>query len=78
MKQGDLTAGVAKLDKAWKKLLLHWEATRGQWSDEVSRQFEERYMQTIEPAIKAALARMQSLNNVLTSAQIECDDQPPV
>jgi len=73
MKPGDVTSGSAKLDKAFKKLLARWEATKLQWHDSVSDEFEERYLATLEPQIVATLQRMRSLAGVLTTAQHECD-----
>jgi hypothetical protein len=76
MKPGDVMTGSAKLDKAWKKLAVRWEATKLQWHDSVSSEFEERYVRSLESQIIATLQRMRSLSGVLTAAQHECDDRP--
>lgn len=73
MKPGDLTTGAAKLNKAWKKLRMRWEATKPAWHDSVSREFEEKYLAPLEPQIDATLQRMRALAASLAAAQHDCD-----
>ena len=44
MRPGDLTTGAARLHLAWKTLMAHWDQTRPEWNDSVSREFEEQYL----------------------------------
>jgi hypothetical protein len=76
MNRFDLATGAAKLDKAWKKLSVHWVATQAEWRDPVSRNFEERHLHALQTQIKLVLERMRTLSGVLAMAQHECDDQP--
>ncbi len=73
MKPGDLTTGTTKLHKAWKKLLLRWDATKTDWRDAVSRDFEQKYLEPLGPQIDATLQRMRALNASLTAAQHDCE-----
>ena len=73
MRQGDLTAGAAKLQKSWKNLLAHWEATKLHWHDPVSREFEARYLDPVAPQIASTLDRMQALAGVLAAANHDCE-----
>jgi hypothetical protein len=73
MRPGDLTSGAAKLHKAWKKLVLDWEATKQVWRDSVSRQFEEKYLAPLEPQIDATLQRMRALAASSAAAEHDCD-----
>jgi hypothetical protein len=73
MKPGDLSTSAAKLQKSWKKLHARWEATKEQWHDPVSQQFEETYLATLEPQIVATLGRMRSLEAALSAARSDCE-----
>ncbi len=74
MKEGDLTTGPAKLRKAWEKLCVHWESVKHHWHDEVSREFEENYLLTLEPHLAATQQRMQSVAATFGAARQECDN----
>jgi hypothetical protein len=74
MRTGDLSSGATGLQKSWAKLRAHWDRTKDQWHDPVSRDFQEQYLDAIEPQIKATLERMRSLAGLLASAQQECQD----
>lgn len=71
MRTGDLTTGAAKLQKSWKKLRERWEDTKPYWQDAVSRDFEENYLQKLEPQVASTLERMRNLAAVLSSADME-------
>lgn len=71
MRTGDLTTGAAKLQKAWKKLRERWEETKPQWRDTVSHQFEENYLEKLEPHVVMTLERMRTLSAVLSAAELE-------
>jgi len=73
MRTGDLTTGATKLQKSWKKLRERWEETKPHWNDSVSRDFEKKCLEEIEPQIVATLERMRGLATVLGAAEHECD-----
>ncbi len=73
MKTGDLTAGSAKLQSAWKKLRQRWEEAQVHWHDPVSQQFEEEYLTRLEPYLRSTLEIMRGLNEMSTAAKQECD-----
>ena len=73
MRPGDLTSGAAKLGKAWTKLRARWDATTPQWHDQVSQQFEARYLDALEPQIVATLERMRALAAAASAARGECE-----
>ena len=75
MRPGDLTTGSAKLQKAWAKLNVCWEATKLDWHDSVSQEFEQRYLAILEPQIFATLERMRTLATTLSAAKNECDQE---
>lgn len=71
MRTADLTTGPAKLQKAWKKLRERWEETKPYWNDAVSRDFEENYLQKLEPQVGSTLERMRALAAMLSAADLE-------
>ena len=73
MRPGELTSGPAALHKAWKNLLVHWETTKLQWHDVVSREFEENHLAKLEPQINTAIERMRGLAAIMIAAKNECD-----
>jgi hypothetical protein len=72
MRNADLISGGAKLRNALKLLLARWEETKEQWHDPVSRQFEESFIQLLEPEIRSELDRLANLAQVLSEAEHEC------
>jgi hypothetical protein len=73
MRTGDLSAGSARLHESWKKLRAHWEATQLSWQDVVAREFNENYIESLEPQLVSTLERMKTLTGLLTTAQHECE-----
>ena len=73
MKVGDLTAGAAKLQTAWKKLNERWEQAQVHWRDPVSRDFEENYLHRLEPYLRTTLERMRALSEMSSAARQDCD-----
>jgi hypothetical protein len=73
MRPGDLTSGAAKLGKAWSKLRARWDATKLEWHDQVSEQFEQKYLDRLEPQIVATLERMRALAAAATAARNDCE-----
>lgn len=72
MRNADLISGGAKLRNALKLLLTRWEQTKLEWHDGVSRQFEETYIQLLEPEIRGELDRLANLAQVLSEAEHDC------
>lgn len=73
MRAGDLNTGPTRLHEAWKKIRALWEATRQDWQDSVSQQFEEQYLAELEPQIIATLERMRTLAGAFNAANHECE-----
>jgi len=72
MRVADLTSGTAKLHDSLKKLRVRWEDTKNYWNDPVSREFEETFLDPLDPKIIATLERMRRLSAMLNSAEREC------
>jgi hypothetical protein len=74
MRVADLTSGTAKLIESLKTLRIRWEATKEDWNDPVSREFEEHYLSIFEPQVQVTLERLRRLAQVLATAEHECRD----
>lgn len=62
----------AKLIMAAKKLTGQWQRTREVWRDENARQFDQKYMSSLETHIRAAVLAMERMGNALESARADC------
>lgn len=76
MKQGDLAAGAGRLQDATKNIRLRWEETKDVWSDARSADFDAKYMEPIEPAVRMALDKLRRLAQTFHQACQECQDRP--
>jgi hypothetical protein len=72
MHRVDTSAGSVRLREALRTLRVKWEESQSDWNDEVRREFEERYLESLEPRVLATLNSMTNLMQVLAKAQQEC------
>ena len=56
---------------ATKVLLSKWSEVRSSWDDAAARAFEEKYIEPIEPAVRAGLAAMEQLEEQVGRAKRE-------
>ena len=73
--KSDLNAGLTRLQKSTTGLRERWAETQEHWNDAVSREFEEKYLQSILPHVKLAMAAIQQMSEVLDNAHRECEDR---
>ena len=67
-----MSAGSARLQHAIKTLREQWEATREQWSDSVSRDFEKNHLVPLEQQVNSALRGMDKISEVLNKVRHDC------
>ena len=72
MKTTDLSAGAGRLQDATKTIRLRWEETTEVWNDVRRQEFDAKYMEPIEPQVRAALDRLRKLAQVYYQACQEC------
>lgn len=70
----DLDSGVSRLQKSVRRIHERWAATKEYWNDQVSRDFEEEFLQPIVPRIKLALAAVHEMAELFHDAERECED----
>jgi len=65
----------AKLVQAAKKLMADWQQVRETWRDENCREFDKRYMASLESSIRAAVVAMERMGAMLEAAEQECGNR---
>jgi hypothetical protein len=66
--------GRGQLAKAMKEMLAKWAETKGDWDDSVSRNFEKRFLQSLEMDMRAATSAMDSMAQILAAVRRDCSD----
>ena len=72
MRRVDISAGSVRLREALRSLRTKWEDSQSDWNDQVRREFEERYLEPLEPRAMATINSMTKLMQVLAKAQQDC------
>jgi hypothetical protein len=65
-------AGQANLKRASRDLLARWSETRLVWRDDISRKFEERYIEPMVQRLRMAQEAMAHMEGVLTKIRADC------
>ena len=72
----NLTAGAARLREALETLEIAWDETKLHWDDPSSRNFDENHLQPIGPQVRAALDAISRMQQIVASAQRDCEASP--
>jgi hypothetical protein len=67
-----LYEGRGNLNKSLKDLMLKWDATKLDWSDEVAEQFEATYLQPLDQALKQAVSAMDHMAQIMSRVDRDC------
>ena len=67
-----MSAGPARLKHAIKSLREHWDVTKAQWADGVSRDFEKNHVAPLEQQVNTALRGMDKIGEVLHRVRQDC------
>ncbi|MGH7179768.1 MAG: hypothetical protein ACREJC_20495 [Tepidisphaeraceae bacterium] len=65
--------GRGQLAKAMKELERRWLDTRGSWDDVRSREFEERFLVTIQSDLRTAVGAMDQMAIMISQARQDCE-----
>jgi hypothetical protein len=74
MKAADINGVLGKLGDAKKSFFGTFATVDKQWTDVARKQFEEKYMETIDPNVKNIMEIVGRLGTVLTEAEQRCSD----
>ena len=68
-----LSVGQVRLQDAYKVLKTKWRATKTEWDDPMSRDFEEQHLAMLDQQVRAAIAGMEDVAEQLWRARRECE-----
>ncbi|MBC7785011.1 MAG: hypothetical protein H7144_14325 [Burkholderiales bacterium] len=60
------------INKNLSDLVLRWQSTRSDWSDEVADRFEELYIEPLEMAVRTAVSSLDQAAQVLARVDRDC------
>jgi hypothetical protein len=67
-----LDTGRYQLFSSFKTLRAHWEATCVHWQDGVRQDFEEQTWEVLEARVRATMAAIDRLGQIIARARQEC------
>ncbi len=67
-----MSVSRARLRAAMKDLMVQWDLAQAQWDDPVSREFEKKYLRTVEPKVLNVVNAMEKMEAVLSQARADC------
>jgi len=70
-----LTTGRAQLFTATKTLAEHWDQTKCDWNDPVSREMEEKHLAPLQMQIQDTLRAIDRLAGVLSEMYHDCGEK---
>jgi hypothetical protein len=65
--------GRGTLSKALKQLETQWAEAKASWDDPRSREFEERFLMTLELDLRSAVSAMDQMAVLLSRIRQECE-----
>ncbi len=72
MRGSDVYSSAAKLETALKTFQATLAAVDPQWTDVARREFQETYLEPMQPTVKDMLEAITRLAGVLTAAESQC------
>lgn len=72
--RADLITPANRLQRATKKIQDKWLAANDEWDDNVSKRFQEKYLDPIVPHMQLTLGAIHELMQVLEDAVAETRD----
>ena len=65
--------GRAALNRASTDLVNRWLETKGVWADANAKEFEEKFLFSLEGDVKAAMSAMDELSRLLQQCKRDCE-----
>ncbi len=69
----DLETGGSSIYRAMENLQVAWLQVTESWDDSVSKNFQERYLETLIPEVKKSLDSINRMQLLLKQASKECE-----
>ncbi|MGN6505369.1 MAG: hypothetical protein ACTHM6_07385 [Tepidisphaeraceae bacterium] len=67
-----LYEGRGNLNKSMKDLLMRWSQTKQDWHDVVAVEFEKKYLEPLEQALRTAVSAMDQMAQTLSKIDRDC------
>jgi uncharacterized protein YukE len=68
-----MSASQNRLMSLTNNFRAEWEQTKSYWNDAKSREFEERFLQELIPAVNQAISNIESLERTLNKIRTDCE-----
>jgi hypothetical protein len=68
-----MSATQSRLVSLTNELKAEWAQTKHSWNDAKSREFEERFMSELIPAVNQAIVTIESLERILAKLRQDCE-----
>ncbi len=68
-----MSASQNRLMGLTNNLRAEWEQTKSYWNDAKSREFEERFLQELIPAVNQAISNIETLERTLQKIHADCE-----
>ena len=62
-----------RLQQTLKDLMHRWEKATETWDDQVSRDFQQSYLNPLPPRIKTTMESMQGMSDLLRKMKRDCE-----
>jgi hypothetical protein len=72
-----LVSARAKIGTAHRQLLAEWERAKESWDDPASQAFERHHVAPLEHSVRAAIAAIEHMAEVLDRVRRECGEADP-
>ena len=67
-----LYEGRGNLNKGLKDLMMRWQSTKQDWHDIVASEFEKKYLEPLEMALRTAVSSMDQMAQTLSKIDRDC------
>lgn len=68
-----MSAAQNRLAGLTNELKAEWDQTKHNWSDAKSREFEQRFMSELIPAVNQSIVTIESLERILAKLRQDCE-----
>ena len=68
-----MSASQNRLMALTNNLRAEWEQAKSYWNDAKSREFEDRFLQELFPAVNQAISNIESLERTLQKIHSDCE-----
>ncbi len=68
-----MNPGGSRLEALTRELRLQWQQTREYWSDQKSREFEQKYLQELFTSVDRTVTVIEQLDKILSKIKRDCE-----